>query len=174
MSADMRNIHSFSINRQITDVLQMIFVAEILSPSSRLWIVSPWISDIPIIDNESNQFITLETDWNRRRVTLSEIFIKLMETGTSLIIATRNDHNNNTIIDKLENYHKQHNNLKLKINRQDDLHEKGILGDHYYLSGSMNFTYNGVFINEENVLYHTNRATVAEQRVKYSQRWGGY
>lgn len=172
MSGDIRNLYSFSINRQVKDILQIIFVAEMLSPSSTLWIVSPWISDIPVIDNESNQFITLETDWNRRKVNLSEVLHKLMEKGTSVVIATRDDTINQKMIEKLKNYHGD-NNPKLTVKINEDLHEKGILGDHYYLSGSMNFTFNGLLVNEENVFYHTDRTTVAEQRVKYSQRWGG-
>ena len=38
-------------------------MAELLRPSTHLWIVSPWVSDVPLIDNRARQFGTLAPDW---------------------------------------------------------------------------------------------------------------
>ena len=46
-----RYIYSRFGSRHVADLLQAIFAAEILRPSARMWIVSPWISDIPVLDN---------------------------------------------------------------------------------------------------------------------------
>ena len=55
----------------------------------------------------------------------------------------------------------------------EELHLKGILGDGYYLAGSMNFTYNGITINEEAVTYETSAEAIAEQKLIFTNRWGG-
>ena len=57
-----RHIHTHFGPRQVTDLLQTIFASEIVAPSSRLWIVSPWISDIPVVDNRANSFTSLVGD----------------------------------------------------------------------------------------------------------------
>jgi hypothetical protein len=47
------------------------------------------------------------------------------------------------------------------------------LGDTFYLSGSMNFTGNGITVAEEAVVLHLSPEVVAESRVTLSERWGG-
>ncbi len=56
MISEKRFIHSRLSTRHIPDLLQAIFVAELISPSRDIWIISPWISDIPVIDNQTNRF----------------------------------------------------------------------------------------------------------------------
>jgi phosphatidylserine/phosphatidylglycerophosphate/cardiolipin synthase-like enzyme len=55
----------------------------------------------------------------------------------------------------------------------EELHTKGILGDGYYLAGSMNFTYNGITVNEEALTYETSPEVIAEQQLIFINRWGG-
>ncbi len=43
--------------------------------------------------------------------------------------------------------------LPLDIRHLRYRYTKGILGDCYYLAGSMNFTYNGIIVNEEALTY---------------------
>ncbi len=138
-----RYIHSRLSSRQVPDLLQAIFVAELMIPSRCLWLVSPWISDIPVIDNSANTFLCLNPSWSRSRVRLSQVLATLAEQGTTVHIATRPDSHNRSFIE----------GLKARINRLDvavrfhiteELHAKGILGDGYCLAGSMNFTYNEI------------------------------
>ncbi len=42
-------------SRQIRDVLQSVLVCEFLAPPDRLWLVSAWIVDAPVIDNRSGE-----------------------------------------------------------------------------------------------------------------------
>ncbi|GAA6620053.1 hypothetical protein NUACC26_058690 [Scytonema sp. NUACC26] len=44
----------------------------------------------------------------------------------------------------------------------EELHAKGILGDGYYLAGSMNFTYNGTTVNEEALTFETSTEVIAQ------------
>ena len=167
-----RFIHSRTMHRQIRDLLQALFVAEIISPSKCIWIVSPWITDIPIIDNLTNAFSTLEPQWGRTQVRLSQIIYKLLDMGTTVRIATRSSHSTENFISSINSRTSSWVDAPLDIQEVDELHEKGILGDDYYLAGSMNFTYNGITLNEESVHFHTDPQIVAENRVIFRDRWG--
>jgi len=167
-----RYIHSRLSSRQVPDLLACIFVAELMTPSRCLWLISPWISDIPVIDNNANTLLCLEPSWSRTRVHLSQVLATLAEQGTTVHIATRPDTHNHSFLE----------GLKTRIDRLDvavrfhiaeELHTKGILGDGYYLAGSMNFTYNGITVNEEALTYETSPEVIAEQQLIFTNRWGG-
>jgi phosphatidylserine/phosphatidylglycerophosphate/cardiolipin synthase-like enzyme len=167
-----RHIHSRLSSRQIPDLLQIIFVAELIAPSQYLWLVSPWVSDIPVIDNTANTFLCLEPSWYRSHIRLSQVLTTLAERGTNVNIATRNDIHNQRFIEQIK-AKTEHQKLPLQFHITEELHAKGILGDSYYLAGSMNFTYNGIIVNEEAVTYETSPEAIAEQQLIFSSRWGG-
>jgi hypothetical protein len=165
-----RYIHSRLSSRQVPDLLQTIFISELINPSQCLWLVSPWISDISIIDNTANIFLCLEPLWSRSRIRLSQVLGTLASRGTSIHIATRPDAHNRSFIEALQ---VKSNGINCRIHTTEELHTKGILGDGYYFAGSMNFTYNGITINEEAVTYETSTETIAEQKLIFTNRWGG-
>ncbi|QDV37411.1 phospholipase D-like domain-containing protein DpdK [Tautonia plasticadhaerens] len=172
MTAKHRAIHSRASAKQISDLLQLVFVAEFLCPSRCLWLVSPWISDIPVIDNRANGFLCFEPRWARSQVRLSQVLGRLIELGSTVHVATRPVPHNDAFLDRLRR-HAEAEDLPLHLHVSEELHEKGILGDGFYLSGSMNFTFSGISLNEEAVQYSTDPAFVAENRVLHSHRWGG-
>jgi len=165
-----RYIHSRLSSKQIPDLLEAIFVGEMISPSSCLWIVSPWISDIPIIDNTTNSFQYLNMTWEPGKIKFSRVLRTLAELGTTIHVATRPLQHNRAFVGRLLEVPTI---SYIKTHLVEDLHEKGILGDSFYLGGSMNFTYNGMSINEEAVIYKTDPEVVAARRVIYRDRWGG-
>jgi phosphatidylserine/phosphatidylglycerophosphate/cardiolipin synthase-like enzyme len=56
---------------------------------------------------------------------------------------------------------------------ETDLHEKGLVGDDFYIAGSMNFTYRGVTLNQEMVTVFTAPDSVAMARLAFFDRYGG-
>ncbi len=162
-----RYIHS-RLSREIPDLLSSIFIAELITPSQCVWLVSPWISDIPVIDNTANTFLCLEPSWSRSRIRLSQVLTTLAEHGTTVHIATRPDSHNHSFLDTI----KTRTDGRCHIHISEELHTKGILGDGYYLAGSMNFTFNGIMVNEEAVTYETSPEVIAEQQVIFTNRWG--
>ena len=173
MQTSERIIHSRAGATQLADVIQSIFVSELIYPSNSIWIVSPWISDIPVIDNISNQFLILDPTWSRRQIRLTEVLEKLLVKGSSVRIATAPYSTNHNFLDRLSHrYNNLEEDVDLKVNQKQELHEKGILGDNYYLSGSMNFTYSGLTINEEKVSLQKDPEVVAENRIVMLERWG--
>jgi hypothetical protein len=164
-----RQIHSSANSREIPDLLQCVFVGELLSPSTCVWIVSPWISDIPVLNNETNSFSQLIPDSERLPISLSKVIARMLSSGTTIHVATRDVDMNETFLSTLEGLPER---KRLRVHLEEELHEKGILGDGYYLSGSMNFTFAGITIYEEVVHFITDPAEVALNRVILADRWG--
>jgi hypothetical protein len=167
-----RIVHTRASARQVPDLLQVIFAAELLCPSKCIWLVSPWISDIPVLDNRTNGFSALDPQWARTQVSLSQVLGRLLELGTTIHISTRPDDHNEGFLSRMRRF-AESDQLPLYLHSAEELHEKGILGEEYYLSGSMNFTFNGISLNEEAVHYSVDPAFVAENRIMLSERWGG-
>ncbi len=165
-----RAIHSRFSSRQLPDLLQALLIAELISPSPCLWLVSPWVSDIPIIDNTANTFLALEPTWPRSKIRLAQTLSTLTHLGTTVCIATRPDNHNRGFIDTLSTKASTKN---LRIHQAEELHTKGMLSDAFFLAGSMNFTFNGISVNEEFLIYETDSAKVSEQKINFRDRWGG-
>ena len=170
-TSNARIIPARGSSRQFRELLQAIFVAECLYPSPCIWIVSPWISDIPMLDNQTGSLSYLEPSWGATYIPFSQVLAKLLSLGTTLHVATRPDEHNGTFVNRLQDLSSSEE-LPLHIHQEEELHEKGILGHDYYLSGSMNFTYNGIHVTEEVALYYTSPEIVSENRIRFADRWG--
>jgi hypothetical protein len=154
-------------------LLEGIFVSELLVPSETLWLVSPWITDIDILDNRAGQFSSLVPTWGLRRIRLSEVFSYIMEQSRVNIVA-RPDAHNDSFLQKMRDLSVASpapDNLRVVV--RDTLHLKGLLGQDYYLSGSMNLTYNGVEINDEGVWLDRSSGAIAEARIHFQENYGG-
>lgn len=165
---------SWRCHDEVRELLQAVFVSEYVAPSRCIWLVSPWVSDIPIIDNRSGGFDSLDSSWGPRVVRLIEVLTHLVRVGGTVVIATRPVPHNAPFVEQLSAVA---TDLGVASNlvtvEAEDLHEKGVLGDNFYLSGSMNLTYGGVELLEETVKFDTAPEVVAQARLVYYERWGG-
>lgn len=152
------------------DFLQSLFVAELIWPSRRLWISSPWVSDVELIDNTARQFSSLNPDWPAIRIRFSAVLTALLERGVEVVLITNLSSHNEEFLARLQPLTLLYGS-RLRIIQTANIHEKGILGDTFTLDGSMNLTYSGVYINEEHLIYRCNPAQVAERRVTLEDRW---
>ena len=84
-----RYIHSRTMQHEVRNLMQTLFVSELVFPSNCIWIISPWITDIPIIDNRNNTFLCLEPEWGRNQIRFSQLIRKFLENGTTIRIASR-------------------------------------------------------------------------------------
>ena len=71
-------------SRQIRDVLQSLLICELLAPPPRLWLVSGWIVDAPVIDNRGGEFSGLVADWPDAR-TGTRTTVKSSTTRTAFV-----------------------------------------------------------------------------------------
>ena len=154
----------------IGDVLSAAILSELCWPSDELWLVSGWVTDIPVVNNADRQFDTVMGDEPRSQMTLSEALGALTRRGTQLHVALRKEEHNQIFIDRLQ---RASNADSLHLYSSADLHEKMMVGWSWLLKGSMNFTWNGVQRNEESLEFEVGPVEAARQRLELRTRWIG-
>jgi phosphatidylserine/phosphatidylglycerophosphate/cardiolipin synthase-like enzyme len=160
---------------EASHLLSTIFLAELLEPSKCLWIVSPWISDVPLIDNCTNSISSLRS-FGPRFIRLTEILAKLAEEGTTVVVGTIDADSNHSFLTRIKSAFRDRDlekQLIIDIDKSNKLHEKAITADDLTISGSMNITNNGIYVREEIIELHTNEDFVARARMDAFERFGG-
>ncbi len=152
------------------EVLQLLFAAELLMPSKCLWVVSPWLRDIPVLDNSSGGFSSLCPDFQNADIGLVAVLRELLGRGSRIIIATRPEPGNSQVLDLLRDKQPGDNLFLLE---RSELHAKGIVGDNVALFGSMNFTYNGLERLTEMLVLQTQPNEVETLRLLFKEEYGG-
>jgi phosphatidylserine/phosphatidylglycerophosphate/cardiolipin synthase-like enzyme len=154
----------------VRELLQIVFAAELLSPSRCVWLVSPWLRDVPVLDNTTGSFQFLCPEFPRAEVRLSLVLRELLARGTQVVIATRPDGGNRQVLDSLRGIGPGSGVI---FHERAELHAKGIVGDAYSLIGSMNFTYNGLDRLTEMLVFQTERGNVEQLRLSFRREYGG-
>ena len=153
---------------RIDSVLSAVLLAELLTPSSEIWLVSAWISDVPAVDNSRGDYDSLFGDAVARVYQLSEILGLLTERGARLTVVTRDVPENDSFLTRLGRVSVPE---RLHVIRSPDAHEKTFCGSDWLLSGSMNFTINGMTVNDEAVTYRLDAVAAAQARIDFAHRW---
>lgn len=153
----------------ISEVVTSALVSELLDPSPEFWLVSGWVSDITVIDNTHGDFDHL-LEGRSGAWTLTAVLALLQRRGANLHLALREIPHNAAFVERLR---RQMNDEPFAHYKSPDLHEKLMCGHDWQLSGSMNFTWNGLERNEEAVEYRVDEVAAARQRVELYQRWIG-
>lgn len=149
---------------QLTDCLSSLFALELAIPGRYLYLFSPWISDVALIDNRSGQIRALMPNLGERQLRFSALLNTIASRGTSIYIVCRPAHEHtDAFLKKLSS--------SIQIKQVETLHEKGLVGENFYLRGSMNFTYSGTHINDEYVELTTEPGQVARAILEARQRW---
>ena len=165
--------NAFASREELADALQCLFVSELLQPSTPLWIVTPWISDVPIIDNRAGRFTGLVAALPERWIRLGEALEQQLIRGGEVVVACRPDDHNLAFTEQLKRRSREAGRADvLRVQLSAELHEKGILGASCLLSGSMNLTYNGLRRLEEVVHLTVDPDAMTRTRVAYQDRWG--
>lgn len=165
-----RTIKSTAHNQsvQLIHAMSSLFVLELLAPSKAIYLFSPWVTDVPLLDSAFGQFRPLLPENEQEKARLSTILNKLAERGSQIYVMTRPK------AKRGENY------TDLFLSRLGDaiqrkyvptLHEKGLVTDHFYFRGSMNFTYSGVNLNDEHSELSTEPDVIAQALINARQRW---
>ncbi|GAA2745367.1 hypothetical protein GCM10009868_26610 [Terrabacter aerolatus] len=157
--------------RILNDLMQNLLVTELLVPSKQLWVLSPWISDIDVIDNTAGQFKTVLPGLPSRKIRLTEALVELSRRGSDVRVLTRDVESNVVARQRLENAGGLGARPTVQIHSK--LHDKGLLGDRFHLQGSMNFTYFGQAVNAEGVTLTRDPHAIAEARIAYNALYEG-
>jgi len=171
--SDARDIfrHSRYYRNEVRELLQSVFVAELLAPSKELWLVSPWLSDIEVIRDTAGAFGPLLSGDSSTTLTMSAALTRLAAGGTLVRVVTR------------PRFSAQiHNSLARRGAMELDnfvwrevaeLHTKGLVGDDYRIMGSMNFTFSGIQINDEAIRFDRDVGAIARTRLQFERDYGG-
>jgi len=152
----------------IRELLQSMFVGEMLESGERIWLVSPWVSNIVLIDNRSGNFDSLSPEWGRREVRLADVLVSLMARGTRVALVTRELEVNMSFLNRLREDAEMHAVTEQLTVRFDPLlHTKGILLSHSLLIGSMNLTYRGLEMNDEWIQFSVDSHDIATTRLEF-------
>lgn len=165
-----RDLHGPAQSQAVRDLLQSLFVAELIHPSPKLWLFFAWISDIEILDNSARQFAALEPDWPATAIRLSHVIGALLARGVEIRLIIRDHEHNDYFVGRLRALKARYGDL-LRWTIEKSFHAKGLLGSDYFLSGSMNLTLSGISINGEHLVLRTDPAAVAEQALELESRW---
>lgn len=165
-----RDIYSRRSADLPADLLQSLFIAELLFPSARVWISSPWIIDFDLIDNSSRQFASLVPGWPATPIRFSDVLRELLNRNSEIIIISNYDPKNANFLSRMEEMIDVFPG-RVHVFRENLVHEKGILTDNFTLDGSMNLTYQGVNYNQEHVGYRHQPEAIHERRLVLESHW---
>jgi len=153
----------------IRELLQSMFVGEMLRPGADAWIVSPWVSNVVLLDNRSGDFDALNPEWGRREVRLSDVLLSLLMRGRRVTVITRDTEPNRKFLGNLQELADQHLlSDQVGVVVRERLHTKGILLTDALLLGSMNLTFSGLQINDEWIEYSRDAEDIARARMEFA------
>lgn len=174
MNRVIRKSQTTSAN-EAADLLAGLFTAELTAPGKCLWLVSPWISDVELIDNSAGTFSALSR-FGKRRVRLTEILVSLASRGCHVVVGTTTDPHNTRFVERLKQLTgdlRVEERVTITIDPSEHLHTKAITGDDFVLSGSMNITYGGIEVREEMIQLRLDPQFVAQAKMDAFERFGG-
>lgn len=155
--------------RLVNDLVQTLLITELLEPSSELLVLSPWVSDIVVIDNAAGQFKSVLPGMPARPIRFTEVLNELARRGAKVRVVVRDDEKNSVVRSRIEDVPASGPRPELLI--RDILHDKGLLSDRFHVHGSMNFTYFGQAVNEEGVTVTSDPDAIARARLDYQRRY---
>lgn len=155
-----------SSSLQLADCLSSLFALELMSPSRRLYLLSPWLSDMPLISSRFGQFRTIMPQLGQSEMRLAGVLTALTERGTQVRVICRPGHQQTEeFLRRLP--------PEVEWRHIESLHEKGLIGERFYLRGSMNFTFAGANLNDESVELTTEPEVIALALIEAEQMWEG-
>ena len=152
-----RDIWSRSGSLQVRDLLASLMASRLLeeSNSAPFYVCSPFLTDFPVFDNAFGQFQTLflqEPQFgDQKEILFSQALIELASRGPVRLIGVPGRFADSFLQKTIK---VGHPNIFGRY-ASELHHEKGLLCPAFYLEGSMNFTYSGVYRRDEKVTAHS-------------------
>jgi hypothetical protein len=157
--------------RSLDELIETVLIAELIAPSTDLWLLSPWISDIPVIDNRAGEVMSLIPAAPARHLRLTEVLVEIARRECTVRVLVRDDPKNQQVVDRLAA--STFEEIPLEVRIVENLHDKGLLTSRVHVQGSMNFTHFGRTVNEEGIVVTSDPDEVARARLSFQERFGG-
>ncbi|RYE54289.1 MAG: hypothetical protein EOP48_12645 [Sphingobacteriales bacterium] len=165
-----REIYTYTASKQLPHLIQSLFASELLAPGKTIYLFSPWLSNVAILDNSTNSFRQVNPLWPRGVISLTSVLEHLISKGTEIRICVNHSDHNKFLMSWIDQMIKRgYSNVLGK--RRKDLHKKGLLFDKGFISGSMNFTFNGLNVLDERVVFTTHDGDIASAQIEFENYW---
>lgn len=113
---------------------------------------SPWMTDFPLLPNQFGQFAQLIPDEADSDVIVFSRFLAQLSIFRPVrVITVQTDYALALVRCPAI---RESSGVAIRF-AADSYHEKGILTPDFYIEGSMNLTYSGVYVRDEKVVFHT-------------------
>ena len=137
---------------------------------------SPWMSDFPLFANPFRQFAGLFPEQADEPQVSFTGFLETLSRKRPVRIITVRDHK---VSERFASHPRLSRHEKLQVRcAPTEYHEKGILTPTFYVEGSMNLTYSGLYVRDEKIVFHTagdeiGVAKLALAYLEFDRFWGG-
>ncbi|MFC4034624.1 phospholipase D-like domain-containing protein DpdK [Streptomyces polygonati] len=155
---------------KVDSVLAAAMLAALIAPDNHLWLVSPWITDVQVLDNSDGAYDSLFGGTPPQSYRLSETLNRIAANGTRVHVVTRAVPHNDDFLRRL---HRTSSDIEIHIDEDLNIHEKTLCAGEWIIDGSMNFTIRGMAKNDESVTYKVGGVAAAQARLDLSARWEG-
>jgi hypothetical protein len=149
---------------QLLDCLASLLALELMAPGGRLYLISPRCSDMTIIASPFGQFRAVMPMLGQTELRLSDALGSLANRGSLVRLLYRpGDPQTESFIGRLPS----------AVERQGvtRLEERALIGETFYLRGSLEFSMGGIAIGDESVELTTEADQVAQAMLEAEQLW---
>ncbi|MGE5608800.1 MAG: hypothetical protein ACM359_06080 [Bacillota bacterium] len=169
-----RDVWSHGSGTALHDLLSSSLLSLLLAPPvpEPAYFCSPWLSNFVLFGNchreVSAAFPTLA---DAGEIWFSEYLAELAQRMPVRVVTVRNE-----ITDAfLAGSAMRESDVQVRF-AGSEFHEKGVLTPRFYIEGSMNLTYSGVYIRGEKVTFHTpddvaGRRKIAATMLEFGRQW---
>jgi phosphatidylserine/phosphatidylglycerophosphate/cardiolipin synthase-like enzyme len=159
-------------NVAVRELLAWVFAAEAVNPSTHIWIAMGWISDVVIFDASQGQFDAVSGRGTSGRVHVSDLLVIMARKGTKISVVTRPDSSNQVFLEALKRKARgTEAQSRIQLHLSPEVHHKNIVGEDWFIDGSMNLTANGLDNNVESLTLMVDRNAAAELRTNIREQW---
>jgi len=149
---------------QLADSLASLLALELLSPGGRLYLISPRLGDMGVIASPFGQFRTLMPELGRSELRLGDALGVLAARGSTVRVLYRpGDARTDAFISRLSS--------EVERRPAARLDERGLVSEHFYLRGSLEFDLGGVSAGDESVEITTDPEDVSRALLDAEQLW---
>jgi len=162
-----RDIWSRSGSLQVRDLLASLMASRLLVTSSAepFYVCSPYLTDFPVFDNAFGQFQPLflqEPQFGEQKeIMFSQALIELSSRMPVRLIGVSGKYADSFLRSTVKvSYSNIFGRYASELH-----HEKGLLCSAFYLEGSMNFTYSGVYRRDEKITAHSPETEEGQRKI---------
>ena len=169
-----RDIWSHGSGSTLRDLLVSILGCLLLTgkDSHPVYFSSPWMSDFPLFPNHYGEFAALFPDLSEQaEIRYSQFLVCLSKFRQVRIITVRNTTSNTFFRNPIW---EEHHQVEVRF-APETYHEKGILAPNFYIEGSMNLTFSGVYIRDEKISFYAVPAIderITRAYLEFDRLWG--